>query len=304
MPKINLKIFILMAFAILGISSLLILRANSKPKEIHIHAGFAVFENNKQLDFSDFKYMKISPCNTEENDDIEVDEQLEKAHLHDQVGDVVHVHRENAEWGDFFENIKYDIDDNTVSFINGKGIKDLKDTKIAPYDSLVMLVGKNDEKLALSKAIKKSHIQEIEKRSENCAGPKANSTEEEIRASFAIYTNGTFRAFSDPRYHNLSEDIYINPSNPNTINVDKPSLTWSDFFNTLPMKLEKDCLTTGTGQTFCTNKTYVIQFFINGAPDPNVLDKKINVKDKLLVTYEALNSPRIKEQIISIPNTE
>lgn len=121
-------------------------------------------------------------------------------------------------------------------------------------------------------------------------------------ASFAIYTNGTFRIFEDSRYHNLSEEIYIDSSNPNVIQIKKGNFTWSDFFKTLPMKIEKDCLTTGTGQLFCSNQSYKLQFFINGNQDPNALEKTIKPNDKLLVTYEQEDSEVIKEQIKSVPD--
>ena len=124
----------------------------------------------------------------------------------------------------------------------------------------------------------------------------------DYKASFAIYTNGTFRIFTDPKYHNLSEDVYIDSSNPNIVNVKKANTTWDDFFKTLPMKLEKECLTTGTGQVFCSNQTYAMQFFINGVADKDALNKQINPGDKLLITYESEKSSRITNQLESVPN--
>ena len=35
------------------------------------------------------------------------------------------------------------------------------------------------------------------------------------KASFAIFTNGTFRVFTASMYHNLSQDVYIEANNPN-----------------------------------------------------------------------------------------
>ena len=37
------------------------------------------------------------------------DKQLEKAHLHDLIGTVAHIHRENATWRDLFKNIGYSV---------------------------------------------------------------------------------------------------------------------------------------------------------------------------------------------------
>src|SRR3989344_9692600 len=81
-------------------------------------------------------------------------------------------------------------------------------------------------------------------------------SQRELRASFAIFTNGTFRIFTDSRYHNKSSDVYIEgPDAPNIVFIKKNGITWGDFFGTLPMTLTKDCLITGTQQRFCTDET-------------------------------------------------
>jgi len=47
----------------------------------------------------------------------------------------------------------------------------------------------------------------------------------DIQASFAIFTNGTFRTFTAAMYHTLSQDVYIEASNPNVIQVKKSGAT-------------------------------------------------------------------------------
>lgn len=117
------------------------------------------------------------------------------------------------------------------------------------------------------------------------------------RASFVIFTNGTFRIFTAPTYHNLSEDVFIQVSNPNVIHVKKTGITWSRFFATLPFKLTKDCLTTGTKQTFCTNETGALKFYLNGTRDDSALEKEIFDGDTLLVSYGPVQDKEIPTQI-------
>ena len=104
-------------------------------------------------------------------------------------------------------------------------------------------------------------------------------------ASFKIITNGTTRVFTNSMYHNLSEDVYINSEDSNTVHVKKSGVTWDDFFKTLPMKLTKDCLTTGTGQTFCNSETRSLKFYIKEKLEPDALDLIINPGDVLLIDY-------------------
>lgn len=107
----------------------------------------------------------------------------------------------------------------------------------------------------------------------------------EITATFKIITNGTTRIFSDSRYHNLSKDVYITSQNPDTIIVKKTNIKWSDFFKTLPMSLDKNCLVTGTKQTFCTNESGKLYFYLNGVESPSALDNIIGNNDFLFVEY-------------------
>lgn len=118
-----------------------------------------------------------------------------------------------------------------------------------------------------------------------------------ITASFAIFTNGTRRDFTDPTYHNRSGDLYIDATSPNTIQVREAGRVWGDFFNTLPMQLTAGCLTTGTGQIFCSNTTHTLKFFINGKEDPGALEHEIHDGDSLLISYGPKNDPEIASQM-------
>ena len=122
------------------------------------------------------------------------------------------------------------------------------------------------------------------------------------QASFSIFTNGIFRVFTAAMYHNLSDDVYIEASNPNIIKIKKDGITWDDFFKTLPFKLTKDCLTTGTKETFCTGSKGTLKFYLNVEKNENALNQKIKDGDKLLVTFGNESEIVIKEQLDQIPN--
>lgn len=138
----------------------------------------------------------------------------------------------------------------------------------------------------------------------NSSEKSLTSENTDYTAFFAIYTNGTFRVFTAPMYHNLSNDVFIEASNPNIVNVKKSNTTWRTFFETLPFELDETCLTTGTKQTFCTNSDFVLQFYLNGERNQSALDQVINPGDKLLVTYDRENASIIQQQLQSIPNSQ
>jgi hypothetical protein len=162
-------VLILFMVLFIGMSAFFALKRYFAPQKTHYHAGFVVFQNNKKLDFSDNKYMFIEPCTANDKHvDSEADIQIEKAHLHENVGDLVHVERTGAKWEDLFTNIHFPIDySQTTGFINGKQISNFQQQPIKPYDSLVVFIGKNDQRL-LSQAVTKEYIIKMAKKSTTC----------------------------------------------------------------------------------------------------------------------------------------
>lgn len=143
------------------------------PKNVHYHAGFQVYVDAELQDFSDNKYMHENPC-TVNGKPVETehgDEQIEKAHLHDHIGNVVHVHRDSATWNDLFTNIGYEFpkSKDLNSFVNGKEVDDIFNYPIKPYDSVVLFLGKQENKKEpLGKAVQRDAILREESKSETC----------------------------------------------------------------------------------------------------------------------------------------
>ena len=138
--------------------------------DVHLHAGFNLYVDNELIDLSLPQYMKLGTCsvNHDEIKDDPIAEQLEKAHLHDKIGDVVHVHREGAVWGDLFLNIEYEITDAT-GYVNGELVESILDYEISQGDRVLILVGENDnieDKLQNLPSL--DWIEEIGERSESC----------------------------------------------------------------------------------------------------------------------------------------
>ena len=162
--------YLICAILILGIVAFKVYRDyNHRPAERHIHAGFIVFVDGKQVDFSNIRYMSLKPCEEHKENVSKEEIEHEKAHLHDNVGFVAHSHREEALWQDLFKNIHYSFDASKklVGYVNGKPVENIFNYPINPYDSVVILVGNSDPKL-ITKAITKQQIINVEKTSQDC----------------------------------------------------------------------------------------------------------------------------------------
>lgn len=131
---------------------------------------------------------------------------------------------------------------------------------------------------------------------------KKSEPEKPYTAKFAIYSNGFYRAFSLPMYHNLSKKAYITAPDTHVVRVDKPGITWDQFFKTLPFELSYECLVAGTGEQFCNNDTNSLKFYINGTRTTDILSKKIQKDDELLVSYGQESPEQIQQQIDSVSN--
>lgn len=105
-----------------------------------------------------------------------------------------------------------------------------------------------------------------------------------IKATFTVMTDKITRSFINPKYHNRSNDVFITADDPSIIYVKKEGITWQDFFDTLPMKLTKDCLITGDSETLCNDKG-TLTFSLNDEEDNDLLTREIKDSNKLLVKY-------------------
>lgn len=151
---------------VIAIAAVIIKGQKEQKPLVHYHAGFIVFQDGKKLDFSDIKYMHLAPC--VQGGKETADDPSMKAHLHDDIGDVVHVHRAGAVWQDLFTNIKFPIDyTKTTGYINGQKVTAFQKTAIVKNDSLVVFIGKVDESL-LSQAVTVDHIESVSSHSETC----------------------------------------------------------------------------------------------------------------------------------------
>lgn len=95
----------------------------------------------------------------------------------------------------------------------------------------------------------------------------------------------------------MSTEVYLEKDSPNTVFVKKKGATWDDFFKTLPMTLSKDCLVTGTKQSFCTDKQSSLKFYLNGARNDSLLEAEIKEGDRVLISFGKDNKEEIERQL-------
>lgn len=111
------KWFIFIIGLLLGAVIILGIRfATYEPeKKIHYHANFAVYINGQREQFKNpALYEETTMCTNENAEDETSDNPNERAHMHDNVNNVVHVEDAAVTWGQFFENLGWSLGATTL----------------------------------------------------------------------------------------------------------------------------------------------------------------------------------------------
>lgn len=119
--------FIAVAFLLLGAAIVLAIRfASYKVDAVHYHANFALYINGQREEFKAASYYtEIEMCTL---DDSMVPS--ERAHMHDNVNDVVHVEDHAVTWGQFFTNLGWTIGPTTIISRDGTVYTETGDSKL------------------------------------------------------------------------------------------------------------------------------------------------------------------------------
>lgn len=102
MQFLKTKWFIAIGCLVLGAAIVLGIRfAIYKPDDVHYHANFALYINGNKEEFKGKQYYtEVEMCTLET-----MMVPAERAHMHDNINNVVHIEDQAVTWGQFFTNI-------------------------------------------------------------------------------------------------------------------------------------------------------------------------------------------------------
>jgi len=87
-----------------------------KPDQVHYHANFAVYLNGVREQFKGPQYyQEVAICSS--TNGITIPQQ--RAHMHDGINSVIHVHDHAVTWGQFFENLGWYVGPDFIETDNG-----------------------------------------------------------------------------------------------------------------------------------------------------------------------------------------
>jgi len=192
------------SFAGLAVGALMILGIRFftyMPESVHYHANFAVYVNGEREPFEGMRYYEetaATSCTLEK-----VESPLERAHMHGNVNDVVHVEDHLVTWGSFFQNIEWGVGDtylktsdkifeadvqNKMTFmLNGKKVDSIANLVISSEDKLLVSYG-NGSSDQLQKQYdsvqNKAHKYNTEQDPAGCSGHDSPTTSDRFKHLF------------------------------------------------------------------------------------------------------------------------
>lgn len=124
-----------------------------KDNSVHYHANFALYINGVRDKFNNPGfYEEVTACAEDDSNNPH-----ERAHLHDELNDVIHIHAKAVTWGQLFNNLGYSIGNqhletlgkvftpdanHKLSFIlNGQPASDVAELVIESRDRLLVSYG-------------------------------------------------------------------------------------------------------------------------------------------------------------------
>lgn len=145
-------------------------------EESHYHAGFVVVSNGQAIDFSNDAYMHLKACGeADEHENLTPEEErLKRIHLHDNVGDVAHVHGSDVRWSELFTNLEqYVFAGPPTVYRNGQRLEENLAARILPDDRILIIADAIDQTATnLTEALRQvptiERIREVEAAGESC----------------------------------------------------------------------------------------------------------------------------------------
>lgn len=143
---------------------------NQPEPAFHEHADFAMYLNGERVDFSLDEFMSVTPCKVvqapfgvaiAQAHGATQDSLKDDVHLHDNIGNVVHVHAEGIDWADFFTSIGMSFTGTTFQdhlgnittndeenafrfFVNGEEVDMIDELEIRNNDKVLISYGPRD----------------------------------------------------------------------------------------------------------------------------------------------------------------
>ena len=123
-----------------------------------------------------------------------------------------------------------------------------------------------------------------------------------IHADFKVYINGKEIKVYQEKNLEKNKFTHMHPGQDeeDVIHVHATGITLKQFFNTLNIKLSRNCIILEDRKEFCNEKLKTLKYYVNDKINDESPDYEIIDLDKILVSYGNESEEEIKNQLLSI----
>ena len=125
-----------------------------------------------------------------------------------------------------------------------------------------------------------------------------------VHADFKVYINGEeVKIYQDENLEkNKFTHMHPGQDEEDVIHVHAIGITLKQFFNTLNIKLSRNCIILEDGKEFCNSKSNTLKFYINSKLSEEAPDYEIIDLDKIFISYGDESQAEITKQLSKIGN--
>ena len=126
-------------------------------------------------------------------------------------------------------------------------------------------------------------------------------------ADFLVYIQGSQLDFSKPAYMTTAQQephryAHLHDENGKVLHLHAPNITFAEFLGSLGYVLTRDCLTTATGDTYCTDEDNTLVLYVNN----QLLDSAAHTiyqpadLDRILLLYGNYSSTEVDSLLATV----
>lgn len=125
-----------------------------------------------------------------------------------------------------------------------------------------------------------------------------------IHADFKVYINGEEIKIYQEKNLEKNKFTHMHPGKDeeDVIHVHATGITLKQFFNTLNIRLSRNCIILEDEGEFCNTKSKTMKYYVNNKLNDEAPDHEINDLDKILISYGDESQAEIQKQLASIGN--
>ena len=125
-------------------------------------------------------------------------------------------------------------------------------------------------------------------------GPLGSAHE---HAAFQVSVDGNPIDFSQPKYQVKSRFIHVENGDGTTLHKHSTSVPVGEFFRSVNMNIENDCIVTDDGNRHCEDDTNMLRYFVNGTERSSIMDYVLMENDRILIIYGSETQEQVQAAI-------